>query len=158
LEAEDYRDLIRAYQDACAGVVAHFDGFIAKFMGDGLLAYFGWPRAHEDDAERATNAGLEIVNAMRSLKAGEGAPLAVRVGIATGRVVVGDIVGEGASQEAAIIGEAPNLVARLQAIAQPNTVVIAEATHALVGSLFDCADLGVQAFKGFDAPINVWQV
>ncbi len=158
LDAEDYRDLIRAYQDACAGVVARFDGFIAKFMGDGVLVYFGWPRAHEDDAERAINAGLGITDAVRVLGEGKGAPLAVRIGIATGRVVVGDIVGEGAAQEASIAGEAPNLAARLQAIAAPNTIVISESTHALAGGLFQCTGLGAQALKGFDAPVAAWQV
>src|SRR5262249_22180780 len=131
LDAEDYRDLIRSYQDACAGVVARFDGFIARFMGDGVLVYFGWPRAHEDDAERAINAGLGITDAVQALGSGNGASLAVRIGIATGRVVVGDIVGEGAAQEAAIAGETPNLAARLQELAAPNTIIIAETTHAL---------------------------
>ena len=158
LDAEDYRDLIRAYQDACASVVARFDGFIAKFMGDGVLVYFGWPRAHEDDAERAINAGLGIIDAVRALGGGKDAPLAVRIGIATGRVVVGDIVGEGAAQEAAVAGEAPNLAARLQAIAAPDTIVIAEATHALAGDLFECTDVGAQTFKGFDAPLAAWRV
>jgi class 3 adenylate cyclase/tetratricopeptide (TPR) repeat protein len=158
LDAEDYRDLIRAYQDACAGVVARFDGFLAKFMGDGLLIYFGWPRAHEDDAERAINTGLGILDAVRPLSAARGAPLSVRIGIATGRVIVGDIVGEGASQEAAITGEAPNLAARLQSIAEPNTVVVADATHALAGGLFECTDLGVQALKGFANPVTAWRV
>jgi class 3 adenylate cyclase len=158
LDAEDYRDLIRSYQDACAGVIARFDGFIAKFMGDGVLVYFGWPRAHEDDAERAINAGLAVNDAARSLRSGKGEPLAVRIGIATGRVVIGDIVGEGAAQEAAIAGEAPNLAARLQAIAAPNTIVIAEATHALAGGLFECTNLGAQVLKGFDAPVTAWRV
>jgi class 3 adenylate cyclase len=158
LDPEDYRDLIRAYQDACAGVIARFDGFVAKFMGDGLLAYFGWPRAHEDDAERAINAGLDITSVLRAMTAPEGASLAVRVGIATGRVVVGDIIGEGASQEAAIVGEAPNLAARLQAIAEPNAIVISDATYALAGGLFECTSLGARAFKGFSAPVTVWRV
>jgi class 3 adenylate cyclase/predicted ATPase/predicted transcriptional regulator len=158
LEAEDYRDVIRAYQNACASVVARFDGFLAKLMGDGLLIYFGWPRAHEDDAERAISAGLGILKAVQSMTAIKGRPPAVRIGIATGRVVVGDIVGEGASQEAAIVGEAPNLAARLQAIAEPNTIVIADATHALAGDLFECTSLGAQALKGFDAPLTVWRV
>ena len=158
IDPEDYRDLIRSYQDACADVVKRFDGFIAKFMGDGVLIYFGWPRAHEDDAERAINAGLAINDAARALRDGKGEPLAVRIGIATGRVVVGDIVGEGAAQEAAIAGEAPNLAARLQAIAAPNTVVIGEATHALAGGLFECTNLGAQVLKGFDAPVTAWRV
>jgi len=158
LDAEDYRDLIRAYQDVCASVVARFDGFLAKLMGDGLLIYFGWPRAHEDDAERAISAGLGILKAVKSMGSVGGKPLAVRIGIATGRVVVGDIVGEGASQEAAIVGEAPNLAARLQAIAEPDTIVIADATHALAGGLFECTSLGTRALKGFDAPVTVWRV
>jgi class 3 adenylate cyclase/predicted ATPase len=158
LDPEDYRDLIRAYQDACAGAIARFDGFVAKFMGDGLLAYFGWPRAHEDDSERAINAGLDIVSVLRVMAAPEGASLAVRVGIATGRVVVGDIIGEGASQEAAIVGEAPNLAARLQTIAEPNAIVISDATYALAGGLFECTSLGARAFKGFRAPATAWRV
>jgi class 3 adenylate cyclase/predicted ATPase len=158
LDPEDYRDLIRAYQDTCVRVVARFDGFVAKLMGDGLLIYFGWPRAHEDDAERAISAGLDILRAVQSMTADKGRPLAVRIGIATGRVVVGDIVGEGASQEAAIVGEAPNLAARLQATAEPNTIVIADATHALAGGLFDCTGLGARMLKGFDTPLNVWRV
>lgn len=158
LDAEDYRELIRAYQDACARVVARFDGFLAKFMGDGLLIYFGWPRAHEDDAERAINAGLGILDAVQSLTAVKGATPAARIGIATGRVVVGDIVGEGASQEAAIVGEAPNLAARLQTIAEPNTIVIADATHALAGGLFECTNLGQRALKGFESPVTAWRV
>jgi class 3 adenylate cyclase/predicted ATPase len=158
LDAEDYRDLIRSYQDTCVGVITGFDGFIAKFMGDGILVYFGWPLAHEDDAERAINAGLAISDAVRALSTDKGKQLAVRVGIATGHVVVGDIVGERAAQEAAIAGEAPNLAARLQAIAAPNTIVIGEATYAIAGSLFECADLGPQALKGFAVPVNAWQV
>ncbi len=127
-------------------------------MGDGLLIYFGWPHAHEDDAERAISAGLGILKAVRSMTAVKGRPLAVRIGIATGRVVVGDIVGEGASQAAAIVGEAPNLAARLQAIAEPNTIVIADATYALAGGLFECTSLGARALKGFDTPLTVWRV
>lgn len=157
-DAEDYRDLIRAYQNTCASVVARFDGFVAKLMGDGLLIYFGWPRAHEDDAERAVSAGLGILKAVQSMTAVKGRPPAVRIGIATGRVVVGDIVGEGASQEAAIVGEAPNLAARLQAIAEPNTIVISEATHGLAGGLFECTSLGARTLKGFGTPLAVWRV
>jgi class 3 adenylate cyclase len=115
LDPEEMREVIRAYQDACSGPVARYDGFIAKFMGDGILAYFGFPRAHEDDAERAVRAGLDIVAAVGRLRAPE--PLKVRIGIATGLVVVGDLIGEGASQEQAVVGETPNLAARLQALA-----------------------------------------
>jgi class 3 adenylate cyclase/predicted ATPase len=158
LDPEDYRDLIRAYQRSCAAVVARFDGFIAQFLGDGLMIYFGWPQAHEDDAERAINTGLGIVDAMKSATSPSGAPLSVRIGIATGRVVVGDVIGEGASQEAAIAGEAPNLAARLQSLAAPNTVVIDDATQALTGNLFECVDLGAHALKGFAHPVKVRRV
>ena len=127
LDPEDMREVLRAYQDACAAVVMRYEGFVAKYMGDGVLVYFGYPQAHEDDAERAINAGLGIVEAVKGLER----DLSVRIGIATGMVVVGDIVGEGASQEAAITGETPNLAARLQDIAKPNTVAIAETTHSL---------------------------
>src|SRR5690606_10666909 len=115
LDPEDLREVIRAYQDACAGAIARFEGHVAKFMGDGVLAYFGFPRAHEDDAERAVCAGLQAVRAVDALAPCAGAPLAARVGIATGLVVVGDLVGEGVAQEQSVIGETPNLAARLQA-------------------------------------------
>ncbi len=119
LDPEDMRDVLLAYQEACAHVITLYDGYVAKFMGDGVYAYFGYPTAHEDDAERAINAGLGIVGAVTDLEH----DLAVRIGVATGNVAVGDLIGEGASEEAAIVGEAPNLAARLQAIADPNAVV-----------------------------------
>jgi len=160
LDPEDYREVIRAYQDACAGVITHYDGYVAKFMGDGVLAYFGWPRGHEDDAGRALSAGLGVVEAVSDIAPadGETEPLAVRIGIATGPVVVGDIVGEGAAQEAAVTGETPNLAARLQEIAEPNTIVIAATTHALAGGLFACETLGGQSLKGIDGSTEVWRV
>ncbi len=154
LDPEDMRDVTRAYQDACAGVVARYDGFVAKYMGDGVLVYFGFPTAHEDDAERAINVGLGIVEAVAELEH----DLAVRIGIATGTVVVGDIVGEGASREAAITGETPNLAARLQEIAGPGAVVIAETTRALSGSMFELADLGSHNLKGLAEPVRAWRV
>ncbi len=154
LDPEDMRDVIRSYQDACAGVVTRYDGFVAKYMGDGVLVYFGYPTAHEDDAERAINTGLEIVEAVSELPD----DVAVRIGIATGTVTVGDIVGEGASQEAAIVGEAPNLAARLQELAAPDTVVIGGTTHALSGGLYECRDLGERDLKGFPEPIRAWSV
>jgi class 3 adenylate cyclase len=154
LDPEDMRELLRAYQDACAAVVMRYEGFVAKYMGDGVLVYFGYPQAHEDDAERAINAGLGIVEAVRELKR----DLSVRIGVATGMVVVGDIVGEGASQEAAIVGETPNLAARLQDIAKPGTVVIAETTHSLVGGLFDLEDLERHDLKGFTERVRAWAV
>jgi class 3 adenylate cyclase len=131
--------------------VQRFSGFVAKYMGDGVLIYFGYPQAHEDDAERAVRAGLELVAAVGALNTH--APLQTRVGIATGLVVVG----EGASQEQAIVGETPNLAARLQSIAEPNAVVIAESTRKLVGNLFELHDLGAQDLKGTVGPVRAWQ-
>ena len=158
LDPEDMREVIRAYQDACSGVVARYDGFVAKFMGDGVLAYFGYPRAHEDDAERAVRAGLEIVAAVGGLETPAREALQVRIGIATGLVVVGDLIGAGAAQEQSVVGETPNLAARLQALAEPNAIVIADATRRQVGGLFDLADLGPQTLKGFAAPQPAWRV
>ena len=154
LDPEDMRDVLRAYQDACSGAITRYDGFVAKFMGDGVFSYFGYPTAHEDDAERAIHAGLGIIAAIGALDH----DLAVRIGIATGTVAVGDIVGEGASEEAAIVGEAPNLAARLQEIAEPDTVVIGEATHLLAGRLFETSDLGRRELKGFADPVGAWAV
>ena len=160
LDPEDYREIIRAYQDSCAGVIARYDGYVAKFMGDGVLAYFGWPRGHEDDAGRAISAGLGVIEAAGDIPpaGGETEPLAVRIGIATGPVVVGDIVGEGAAQEAAVTGETPNLAARLQEIAKPNTIAISATTHALAGGLFAYETLGGQSLKGIDGSTEVWRV
>ncbi|MEE8551636.1 MAG: adenylate/guanylate cyclase domain-containing protein, partial [Gemmatimonadota bacterium] len=158
LDPEDYREVLRTYQDACAGVVARYEGHVAKLLGDGTLIYFGYPQAHEDDAERAVRAGLDVVQAVSALESGSGESLRVRVGIATGLVVVGDMVGEGVTEEGAISGETPNLAARLQAFAQPDTVVIAEFTHRLLGGVFESADLGKHALKGFAEPVRVWCV
>ena len=146
MDPEDLREVISAYQKCVAETVQRFGGFVAKYMGDGVLVYFGYPQAHEDDAERAVRAGLELVAAVGGLKTH--APLQTRVGIATGLVVVGDLIGSGASQEQAIVGETPNLAARLQGIAEPNSVVIAESTRKLVGNLFELEDLGAQDLKG----------
>ena len=157
LDPEEMREVLRAYQNV-VGEVARFDGHVAKFMGDGVLAYFGWPRAHEDDAERAVRAGLALVEAVSRLAAPDGTELACRIGIATGPVVVGDLIGEGAAQEEAVVGETPNLAARLQALAAPGQIVIPLATRRLLGGLFDLADLGMQDLKGFDAPIRTWRV
>jgi class 3 adenylate cyclase/predicted ATPase len=157
LDPEDLREVIRAYQDACAGAIARFDGIVAKFMGDGVLAYFGFPRAHEDEAERAVQAGLAIVAAVSRLQTHHVA-LAVRVGIDTGLVVVGDLVGEGVAQELAVLGETPNLAARLQSLSEPNSVVIGPRTRRLVGGLFDLADLGTHQIKGFAQPVQAWRV
>ena len=146
MDPEDLREVISAYQKCVAETVQRFGGFVAKYMGDGVLVYFGYPQAHEDDAERAVRAGLELVAAVGGLKTH--AALQTRVGIATGLVVVGDLIGSGASQEQAIVGETPNLAARLQGIAEPNSVVIAESTRKLVGNLFELEDLGSTGPQG----------
>jgi predicted ATPase/class 3 adenylate cyclase len=158
LDPEEMREVIRAYQNAVAGEVGRFDGHVAKFMGDGVLAYFGWPRSHEDEAERAVRAGLAITCAVARLAAPDGGRLAARIGIATGLVVVGDLVGEGAAQEEAVIGETPNLAARLQGLAEPGAVVIAQGTRQLVGRLFDLTDMGAHVLKGFAEPVRAWAV
>ncbi len=158
LDPEDMRDVIRAYQTACADVIARHDGFVAKFMGDGLLAYFGYPRAHEDEAERAVRAGLEIVASVGGLQTPAREALQVRIGIATGLVVVGDLIGAGAAEEQSVVGGTPNLAARLQGLARPNAVLIAEATRRQVGNLFEFIDLGPQEMKGLATPQPVWRV
>ena len=145
LDPEDMRDVIRAYQDTVAGAIVRFEGHVARFMGDGVLAYFGWPRAHEDEAERAARAGLAITEAVAALPSPEPEPLAARVGIATGLVVVGDLIGEAEAQERAVVGETPNLAARLQGLAEPGKVVVSEATARLVEATFDLHDMGSQA-------------
>ena len=156
MDPEDLREVISAYQKCVADTVQRFGGFVAKYMGDGVLVYFGYPQAHEDDAERAVRAGLELVAAVTALKTHSA--LQTRVGIATGLVVVGDLIGSGASQEQAIVGETPNLAARLQTLAAPNTLVIADATRRQIGGLFDLADLGPQALAGFAEPQPAWRV
>ena len=150
MDPEDLREVISAYQKCVAETVRRFGGFVAKYMGDGVLVYFGYPQAHEDDAERAVRAGLELVQAVAALKSCT--PLQTRVGIATGLVVVGDLIGSGEAQERGIVGETPNLAARLQGIAEPNTVVIAESTRKLLGNLFDLQDLSAQDLKGIGKP------
>jgi len=154
MDPEDLREVIAAYQKAIAATVQRFGGFVAKYMGDGVLVYFGYPQAHEDDAERAVRAGLELVQAVGGLQSG--VSLQTRVGIATGLVVVGDLIGSGAAQEQAVVGETPNLAARLQGIAEPDSVVIAESTRRLLGNLFDIEDLGAQDLKGIGDPVRAW--
>jgi class 3 adenylate cyclase len=154
MDPEDLREVISAYQTCVADTVGRFGGFVAKYMGDGVLVYFGYPQAHEDDAERAVRAGLELVATIGGLKTQ--AALQTRVGIATGLVVVGDLIGSGASQEQAIVGDTPNLAARLQGIAEPNSVVAAEGTRKLLGSLFELEDLGLQQLKGISEPARAW--
>jgi class 3 adenylate cyclase/predicted ATPase len=154
MDPEDLREVISAYQKCVAETVGRFGGYVAKYMGDGVLVYFGYPQAHEDDAERAVRAGLELIQAVAGLKSG--APLQTRVGIATGLVVVGDLIGSGASQEQAVVGETPNLAARLQVVAEPNTVVIAESTRKLLGNLFELQDFGTREVKGIAERVRAW--
>ena len=154
MDPEDLREIISAYQKCVAETVRRFGGFVAKYLGDGVLVYFGYPEAHEDDAERAVRAGLELVGAVSALK--PNAPLQTRVGIATGLVVVGDLIGSGEAQERGIVGETPNLAARLQGIAEPNTVVIAESTRKLLGSLFEFEALDAKNLKGIVEPVRAW--
>ena len=156
LDPEDMREVIGSYQRCCANLVERNGGFVAKYMGDGVLAYFGYPQAHEHDAERAVQVGLALVEAAPKLKTSAGVPLQVRVGIATGLVVVGDLIGAGAAQEQAVVGETPNLAARLQVLAEPNMVVIADSTRRLIGNLFELKDLGPKDLKGIAGPARVW--
>src|SRR6202051_4263452 len=154
MDPEDLREVISAYQKCVAETVGRFGGFVAKYMGDGVLVYFGYPQAHEDDAEQAVRAGLDLVAAVTSLKTHTA--LQMRVGIATGLVVVGDLIGSGDAQERGIVGETPNLAARLQGIAQPNTIVIADSTRRLLGNLFELQDLGATDLKGISGPARAW--
>lgn len=158
LDPEDMREVVGAYHRCCADLITRAGGFVARYMGDGVLAYFGYPQAHEHEAERAIRAGLSLVEAVPQLKTPAPAPLQVRVGIATGLVVVGDLIGFGAAQEQTVVGETPNLAARLQTLAEPGAVVISSSTQRLTGGLFDYRGLGTVALKGFDQPVLVWQV
>jgi class 3 adenylate cyclase/predicted ATPase len=158
VDPEELREIMRAYQNAVAGEIARLDGHVAKFLGDGVLAYFGWPRASEDAAERAVRAGLAVATAVGSLSPGAGGSLAARIGVATGLVVVGDLLGEGAAKEEAVTGETPNLAARLQEAAEPGAVVIADSTRRLVGDLFELVALGALQLKGFATPAPAWRV
>lgn len=154
MDPEDLREIISAYQKCVVETVRRFDGFVARYMGDGVLVYFGYPQAHEDDAERAVRAGLEAITAATALKSR--ASLQTRVGIATGLVVVGDLLGSGDAQERGMVGKTPNLAARMQGIAEPNTVVICDSTRKLLGNLFELKDLGPRDLKGLAAPARAW--
>jgi class 3 adenylate cyclase/predicted ATPase len=156
MDPEDLREIISAYQRCVADTVGRLGGFVAKYMGDGVLIYFGYPEAHEDDAERAVRAALEAIAAVGALKMS--VPMQTRIGIATGLVVVGDLIGSGEAQERGIVGETPNLAARLQGVAEPNVVVIAESTRRLLGDLFELKDLGHQELKGIEVPARAWAV
>jgi class 3 adenylate cyclase len=154
MDPEDLREVVAAYHRCAGETVRRLGGFVSQYLGDGVLVYFGYPQAHEDDAERAVRASLDLITAVAALKTREA--LQTRVGIATGLVVVGDVVDAGGSQERGIIGETPNLAARLQGVAQPNTVVIADSTRRLLGDLFELQDLGARELKGIDGPVRAW--
>jgi len=156
LDPEDLRMAISRYHGCVAETVNRFGGFVAKYMGDGVLVYFGYPQAREDDPEQAVRAALALVDAVGGLQAPE--RFRVRVGIATGVVVVGDLIGAGSAQEQAIVGETPNLAARLQALSEPDTIVIAESTRRQIGALFEIRDLGPHTLKGFAGPLCAWRV
>jgi len=160
LDPEDLREVIRAYQSACTTVIAQHEGFIAKLLGDGVQVYFGYPQARENDAERAARAGLAVVDAISNVRGVllENLELAVRVGIDTGLVVVGDLIGDGAAEQASVVGETPNLAARLQALAGPNQVVIGALTRELLADSFACEALGAHSVKGMAAPVHAWRV
>lgn len=161
LDPEELRELLAQYQDTCADVIQRYEGHIARYVGDGLFVYFGYPQAHEDDAQRAVRTGLAIVDAIKELDAKFNDPtvdLAVRIGITTGMVVAGDIGRGERIEEKAVVGETPNLAARLQALAEPNAVVIGASTQHLVEDLFDCEDLGEQRLKGISQPARAYGV
>ena len=162
LDPEDVQEIIRRFLDACSQVIDRFNGYIAKYMGDGLLVYFGYPHAHEHDAERAIHAGLSILDLVKTSSrdhtSAQEAEIAVRIGIATGQVIVGEIIGQDTAKERSVFGETPNLAARLQAVAAPNQLVVDSATKRLVGMEFEFADTGSVSLKGFDTPIQIWRV
>src|SRR5438874_11716500 len=155
-DPEDLREIVGAYHRCVIDTVARLGGFVAKYMGDGVLIYFGYPEAHEDDAERAARAGLAVIEAVGRLTTQE--PLNVRIGIATGVVVVGDLIGAGAAQERGVVGETPNLAARLQALARPGTLIVADSTRRQIGTLFEIEDLGPQPVAGFAESQRAWRI
>src|SRR5712691_9593642 len=161
LDPEEYREVVRAYQAVCTEVIQRYDGHVAQLLGDGLLAYFGYPQAHEDDAQRAVRAALGMLAALGDLNKGlqqaKGIQLGVRIGIHTGLVVIGDMGGAG-RQEQLALGEVPNIASRIEGLAAPNTVAISEATSRLVEGYFDCQDLGAQTLRGVAQPLNVYRV
>jgi class 3 adenylate cyclase len=158
LGPEEMRDVVRVYQNAVVGEVRRFEGHVANFWGDGVLAYFGWPKAHEDEGERAVRAGLAIVGAVSRAGMALGQALAARVGIATGVVIIGELFDQARAREDAAVGSALALAARLQALAAPASVLIAQTTRQLVGGLFELSDLGTHRIKGFDDPVRAWRV
>ena len=151
-------ELTRRYQDSVAGAITRFGGYVAKYLGDGVLAYFGWPMAYEDHAERAIRAGLEVLAAVEAFQSPSGEQLKARIGIASGHVVVGDIAGSSANERASIAGDTPNLAARLQGAAAPGQIVVADSTRRLAGQSFEIESLGAQELKGFKSPIALFAV
>ena len=158
LDPEDMADLMRAFQRTVAAAVMHFDGHVARWLGDGAAVYFGYPRAHEDDAERAVRAAIALVAAVRQLRDERGIELRVRIGISTGLVIVGELIGEGEARERGVVGDTPNLASRLQALADPDTVVVSRPTRRLLGRAFELKGLGLHQLKGFKAPVPAWSV
>jgi class 3 adenylate cyclase len=158
LDPEEMQEVLRAYHDAVAAQVLGFEGHVAKFMGDGVLVYFGWPKAHEDEAERAVRAGLATIAAVSALRTPAGEALAARVGVATGLVVVGDLIGRGSAREEAAVGETLSLAARLQGLAESGSVTIAEGTRRLLGGLFDLEEIRAPPLKGFPEPLRAFRV
>jgi class 3 adenylate cyclase/ABC-type transport system involved in cytochrome c biogenesis ATPase subunit/tetratricopeptide (TPR) repeat protein len=158
LDPEDTRRVLLSYQDACAAIIPIYDAFLARFVGDGIFVYFGYPRAHEDDAERAVRAGLDMVAAVGKVRTPTGVPLTVRIGIATGTVVVDRLVGKSVAHEQAVFGAAPNMAERIKSLANPGTVVIAPSTRRLLGDLFQLHHLGQHELKGYVEPVEAWEV
>jgi class 3 adenylate cyclase len=158
LDPEDLRDVIAAYHRCVAETVGRFDGFVGNYMGDGVLAYFGYPQAHEDDAERAVRAGLALVEVVGALRSSVASELQVRIGIGTGLVVVGDLAGSDEAKGRGVVGEAPNLAARLQSLAAPGTILVSEATRRLLGTIFELESIGAQTLKGIDGAVPVYRV
>jgi class 3 adenylate cyclase len=158
LASEDLLEVMRVYRELCGEAVTRFGGYIARFIGDGILAYFCYPVANENDPERAVRAALEITGRMGELQTPAGVPLEARIGLATGRVLVSDLFAGGSTDKKTILGSCPNLAARLQALAEPNSIVISDRTYQAVSSHFDCEDLGEQRLKGFKEPHRAWKL
>src|SRR6267154_3763895 len=158
LDPEDMADLIRAFQGTVADAVARFDGHVARLVGDGATIYFGYPRAHEDDAERATRAGIALIEAVAELRRERGAAVEMRIGISTGLVVVGELIGEGEARERGVVGDTANLAARLRSLAEPGTILVSESTRRLLGETFELKGLGPQTLKGFNSPVPAWLI
>jgi class 3 adenylate cyclase len=157
-DPEEMRQILRRYQNTVVGEITRFEGYVAKFMGDGVLAYFGWPKSHEDEAERAVRAAMAAVAGVGELRTSDDVALSARAGIATGLVVVGDLIGEGVAREASVVGDTPNIAARLQGLASPGQVVVAEETQRQVQAAFQLEPLGQHTVKGLDDPLTAFSV